>query len=297
MPSFAFVATAQAVLYAGGRPVFADIGEDLTLDSLDLATLLDQHADALFVLPVHTHGQPCDTEAIERVVQSYSSARRHIRTVYNAASALGAQRDNQAVGQFGDAEVFSLSPGMALTAVEGGVISTRSTDLAERIRPMRNYGVGGDNQASGPGLNGKLSELHAIIGLANLEGFEQRLERRQILARSYGARIQERTDFRLVRWAAEARPSFTCFTVLMPDALALRREQTMTRLGELGVETAGAFPPIHEQRAMRSYADRALPRTEGLARRALLLPFFTRMTEDDMDHVVEALQRVRKELS
>ncbi len=298
LPSFTFMATAQAIVYAGGRPIFADIGEDLTLDSLDLATLLDQHSDAALVVPVHMYGLPCDTDAIAQVVQSYSKPQRPIRTVYDAAHAFGSQRAGQPLGSFGDAEVFSLSVTKMLVSVEGGVITSRDGNLIARIRHMRNYGIEANYDAWYPGLNGKMSELHAIVGLANLERLEQRLEQRQIVARNYAARIYERTDYRTVGWPANVRHTFKDFTVLMPDALAPRREQAIARLKELGIETRAYFhPPVHEQRWFRPYADRPLPRTEGLARRVLTLPFFTRMTDDDMDQVVDGLKRVRKELA
>ena len=298
VPSFTFMATVQAIVYAGGRPIFADIGEDLTLDSLDVATLLDQHRDASLILPVHMYGLPCDTEAIERVAAAYSRADRSIRVVYDAAHAFGAARDGRLVGTFGDAEVFSLSVTKTLVSVEGGAITSRDQQLIQRIRRMRNYGIESNYDAWYPGLNGKMSEFHAVIGLANLERLEQRLEQRQILARNYAARLHEQTDFQVISWPANVRHTFKDFSVLVPDALVSRRAAVMARLQELGVETRAYFsPPVHEQRLFHSFADRALPRTESLARQVLTLPFFTRMTDDDMDYVVDCLRQVRKELA
>jgi dTDP-4-amino-4,6-dideoxygalactose transaminase len=298
VPSFTFMATAQAIVYAGGRPVFADIGEDLTLDSLDLATLLDQHADACMVVPVHMYGLPCDTEAIAQVVASYARADRRIGIVYDAAHAFGSEREGRPVGASGDAEVFSLSVTKALVSVEGGAVTSRNESLIERIRRMRNYGIEASYDAWYPGLNGKMSELHAIVGLANLKRLEQRMEQRQILARNYAARISELTSYRVLLAPDNVRHTYKDFTVLVPDELMTRREALMARLGERGIETRAYFhPPVHEQHWFRAYADRPLPRTESLARRVLTLPFYTRMTADDMDHVVDGLRAVHKELA
>jgi dTDP-4-amino-4,6-dideoxygalactose transaminase len=298
VPSFTFMATAQAVVYAGGIPVFAEVGEDLTLDSMDLSSLLDQHRDATLVIPVHMYGLPCDTEAIENVTQTYSAGDRSVRVVYDAAHAFGAARDGRAVGTGGHAEVFSLSVTKVLVSVEGGVVTSRDSALIERIRHMRNYGIEANYDAWYPGLNGKMSEFHAIVGLANLARLDERMELRQHLARAYADRIHRHTEYRVTSWPANVRHTFKDFTVLVPDALAPRREQVSARLKELGIETRAYFyPPVHEQRAFRRYADRALPRTESLARRVLTLPFFTRMSEDDMDYVVDALKRVQRELS
>ena len=298
LPSFTFMATAQAVVYAGGIPVFAEIGEDLTLDTMDLSSLLDQQRDAAMVIPVHMYGLPCDTEAIENVTQSYSGDGREIRVIYDAAHAFGAARDERSVGVGGNAEVFSLSVTKVLVSVEGGVVTSRDAKLIDRIRHMRNYGIEASYDAWYPGLNGKMSEFHAIVGLANLARLNERMELRQHLARAYADRIHQRTEYRVTSWPSNVRHTFKDFTVLVPDALAPKRDQLTARLKELGVETRAYFyPPVHEQRAFRKYADRPLPRTESLARRVLTLPFFTRMGEDDMDYVVDSLKRVQRELA
>ncbi|MGH7470073.1 MAG: DegT/DnrJ/EryC1/StrS family aminotransferase [Longimicrobiales bacterium] len=298
VPSFTFMATAQAIVYAGARPLFADVGEDLTMDSLDLATLLDQNADASMVVPVHMYGLPCDTEAITRVVNAYARPERPIGVVYDAAHAFGSARAGRVVGSSGHAEVFSLSVTKALVAVEGGAVTSRDAGLIERIRHMRNYGIEASYDAWYPGLNGKMSEFHAIVGLANLRRLGQRLEQRQIQARNYAARINERTVYRVLEAPGNVRHTYKDFSVLIPDALVSKRETMITRLQELGIETrAYFFPPVHEQQWFRTYADRPLPRTESLARRVLTLPFYTRMSDDDMDHVVDGLLKVYKELA
>ncbi len=298
LPSFTFMATAQAIVYAGGRPVFADVGEDLTIDSLDLAMLLDQYTDAAMVIPVHMYGLPCDTEAIENVVRAHGRDQRPVRVVYDAAHAFGAARDGRPVGASGDAEVFSLSVTKVLVSVEGGLVTSRDAGLIERIRHMRNYGIESNYDAWYPGLNGKMSEFHAIVGLANLERLDERMERRQQLAARYTDRIHDRTEYRVLPWPGNVRHTFKDFTVLVPDGVAPKRDQVIARLKQLGVETRAYFyPPVHEQRAFRKYADRALPRTESVARRVLTLPFYTRMSDDDIDYVIESLQRVHRQLS
>src|SRR5262245_33447382 len=297
VPSFTFTATAQAIVYAGGRPIFADVGEDLTIDALDLTTLLDQYPDTELILPVHMYGLPCDTEAIERIARERSRPGKPIRVVYDAAHAFGSARAGQRMGGSGDAEVFSLSVNNMLVGVEGGVVTSRNPALIERIRHMRNYGIEANNNAWYPGLNGKMSEFHAIVGLANLKQLELRLARRQDIAGEYAQRIHERTSFRVVGWPQDVRHTFRNFTVLVPDRIAPRRGELIERLKEHGVETRAYFyPPVHEQRLFRKYADRTLPRTESLSRRVLTLPFYTRMTSDDIEYVVDALARAQKEL-
>jgi dTDP-4-amino-4,6-dideoxygalactose transaminase len=298
VPSFTFMATAQAIVYAGGRPVFADVGEDLTIDALDLTTLLDQHPETELILPVHMYGLPCDTEAIERIAAERSRPGRPIRVVYDAAHAFGSARGGQRVGRSGDAEVFSLSVTKVLVSVEGGLVTSRNAALIERIRHMRNYGIKANYDAGYPGLNGKMSEFHAIVGLANMKHLEARMACRQDLAQEYAQRIHERSEYRVLGLPQDVRHTFKDFTVRVPDMIAHRREELIERLKVRGVETRAYFyPPVHEQTLFRKYADRPLPRTETLSRRVLTLPFYTLMTSDEIEYVVDELVRAHKELA
>src|SRR5215831_15259064 len=169
LPSFTFVATAQAVLYAGGIPLFAEVEDDLTLSVCDLERLLDEHPDAGAVIAVHMYGLPARAKEIEAVVARASRQYgRKIGLIFDAAHAFGSSVDGRKVGGFGDAEVFSLSVTKVLVSVEGGLVSTNNADLVRQIRYMRNYGVLSNYNAHFPGMNGKMSEFHAIIGLYNL---------------------------------------------------------------------------------------------------------------------------------
>src|ERR1019366_338343 len=169
LPSFTFMATAQAVLYAGGIPVFAEIDDDLNLSVSDLERLLELHPDTGAVIAVHMYGLPARVHEIEEVVARASErCGRKIGLIFDAAHAFGSAVNGDKIGCFGDAEVFSLSVTKVLVTVEGGLVSTRDPELLRRVRCMRNYGVLSNYDAHFPGLNGKMSEFHAIVGLHNL---------------------------------------------------------------------------------------------------------------------------------
>src|SRR5579862_3977061 len=291
LPSFTFMATAQAVRYAGGIPVFAEIREDLTLDPSDLEVLLEQHQDVAAVIGVHTYGLPCQVKQIQHVVDEASCRRgRRIALVYDAAHAFGSTFDGRHVGTFGDAEVFSLSVTKALVSVEGGVVSSRNPDVIHRVQKMRNYGIEENYNAHYPGLNGKMSEFHALVGLYNLERLDSYMAARQRNARYYSERIRSATCFRLLPWPEGVVHTFKDFTVLTPESLQGRRDEVIALLKEEGVETRAYFyPPVHEQCFFQPFADRPLPRTEAMSRRVPTLPFYTTITESEMDYVVDAL--------
>lgn len=291
VPSFTFMATGQAILYAGGIPLFAECASDLTLSPGDLEELLAKHRDVSAVIAVHTYGLPARTGEIEAIVAEANRKRnRKIALMYDAAHSFGSSVNGRMVGTFGDAEVFSLSVTKMLVSVEGGMVASRDPALLELLRKMRRYGIETNYDAHWPGLNGKMSELHAIIGLHNLRRLPKLLEERRKKAQYYLHRIQESTTFHTIPWPEGVMHTFKDFTVLVPPAQAQCRDQVMESLRDQGVETRAYFsPPLHRQRRFQRYANRPLPRTDDLASRVITLPFYTTITEQEIDAVVSAL--------
>jgi dTDP-4-amino-4,6-dideoxygalactose transaminase len=298
LPSFTFMATGQAILYAGGVPVFTEITDDLTLCPDDLAGLLEKNDDVFGVIPVHMYGLPARTDEIESVVSAAARRRgRHINVIYDAAHAFGSKRNGRKVGTFGDAEVFSLSVTKVLVTVEGGLVASDNAELVHRIRKMRNYGIESDYHTFWPGMNGKMSEFHAIVGLENLKRLDYLMAERQKQAYYYMNRIRAASGFTLCPWPEGVTHTFKDFTVMTPETMEGKRDAIIAFLRERGIETrAYFFPPLHEQKFFRPYADRPLPVTQRLSRRVITLPFFTTITAEDMDYVADALAAAERSL-
>jgi dTDP-4-amino-4,6-dideoxygalactose transaminase len=221
---------------------------------------------------------------------------RKIALLFDAAHAFGSSIDGEKVGGFGDAEVFSLSVTKLLVTAEGGLVSSRDPEVIRRIRGMRNYGIGADYNAEFPGLNGKMSEFHAVLGLHNLRRLDALLRERQDKARRYRNAIESTTRFQPTPWPQAAVHTFKDFTVLVPDSASdAARDAVMRQLADAGIETRAYFyPPVHEQTYFRRYATRPLPNTEALSRRVITLPFFTTITDDEVDYIVGALRQAQR---
>jgi dTDP-4-amino-4,6-dideoxygalactose transaminase len=296
IPSFTFVATAQAVLYAGAEPIFADVGDDATLSPSDVAFLLEEHEDISAILPVHTYGLACRVDEMRDVVGTASDGKDpRISLVYDAAHAFGARVAERPVGTFGDAEVFSLSVTKALVSVEGGMVASCDESLTASVAKMRNYGIAERYEASSAGLNGKMSELHAIVGLYNLRRLDDILEIRAKKADRYVREIERTTPFRTIPTPPEIRHTHKDFVVLLPEEYGERRDAVADYLQREGIETRRYFfPPVHRHHFFQRFTDRDLPTTDSLAARVLALPFYTGISEDEMDMVVATLERAQK---
>ena len=302
VPSFTFVATAQAVLFAGALPVFAEVRDDLTIDPDDLNAMLERHhPNVTAVFPVHMYGLPAQVDTIQQIVNEYSARRSSpIRVIYDGAHSFGsATADGRRCGSFGDAEVFSLSVTKLLVSVEGGLVASKDPELIRRIKKHRNYGIEDNYDAHWQGMNGKMSEFHAIIGLHNLIRIDQLLFARAQKARYYADRIDALCRSKPLMPPAGVRHTFKDFTIIVPaEWTGTKRDLMMAALKELGIETrAYYYPPVHEQKYFKKFADRSLPRTEQMARRVITLPFYTTITTEDMDYSAAMLAEAERAVS
>lgn len=289
LPSFTFAATAHVVDWNGLRPVFADIDpETLTLSASAAAKVTGVRTSA--ILATHIFGTPADVEALAEVAAS-----RGIRLFFDAAHAFGSRHRDVPIGRFGDAEVFSLSATKVLVAGEGGIIATNDSTLAAGCRIGRDYGNPGDYDCQFPGLNARMSEVHAAIALASLEGLDDRIIRRNQLARLYRDQLSRVPGISFPRIPAGDTSTIKDFTILVDaEAYGIEAKLLASALDEEGIETRRYYsPPVHSMKAYRALPmASALPVTDWAASRVVTLPLFPEMEEAQISNVVDAIERI-----
>lgn len=291
VPSFTFSATAHAIAWNGATPAFADVDEaTLTLSSDAAGDLLSGETSA--ILATHTFGTPCDVEGLSDLAR-----RAGLRLVFDAAHALGASRQGKPVGCFGDAEVFSLSPTKPVVAGEGGLITTDDNALAERCRMGRDYGHPGDYDCRFVGLNGRMSEFHAAIGLASLDGLDDRIRMRNRVAAAYVAALDGVPGIAFPTVSASDTSSYRDFTILVEASeYGMSRDGLAAALHKEGIDTRPYYSPaVHTMKAYESSGARArglLPVTDAAAARVLSLPMWTEMGEDLPARVAETIAAI-----
>ena len=167
VPSYTFVATAHALQWQEITPVFCDMDPAThNIDPTKIERLITPKTTG--ILGVHVWGRGCDTEAIEEI-----AARRNLKVMYDASHGFACSRGGRMLGTFGECEVFSFHATKFLNCFEGGAVVTNNDDLAEKMRLMRNFGFQGFDNVIYLGVNGKMSEVHAAMGLTNLEAVEE----------------------------------------------------------------------------------------------------------------------------
>ena len=287
MPSYTFVATLNAVLWCGRKPLFVDVESDSWhMDPAALAHAAEQHGDRIAaVLACSTFGVPPSPEAVAGWQQTSDSL--GVALLVDSAAGFGAiDAAGTPLGRNGAAEVFSFHATKPLAIGEGGAIATRSTVLAQRFARLANFGLESPGRVSDPrGLNAKMSELHGAVGLAALEQFDSQLQAR----RARAAEIQ--TRLRPSGYGFQRAPP-TCAWQFVP-ALApspSARDRALTLAAEREIELRTYHHPLHRTPAFVGRGERmSLPVTEELASRALSLPMAADLTDDEVDAIVDSL--------
>lgn len=292
VPSFTFMATVHPLVWLNVTPVFVDIDPyTWNIDPARVEEAITPRTTG--IVAVHNFGNPADVEALEEIAR-----RHHLRLVFDAAHGFGTLYQGQPIGRYGNAEVFSLSPTKLLVAGEGGVVATNDDALAEHIRVGREYGNDGRYGSDFPGLNARMPEFNAILGLKSLEILEENAERRNQLVRRFRERLECLPGITFQTIRPGNRCSYKDLSILIEESkFGLTRDQLARALEAENIDTRKYhYPPVHTHGAYRHLRQRyegRLPVTEWVALRTLSLPIYSHMSEAVTDTICHAIERIR----
>ena len=293
VPSFAFIAVANALRYERATPVFVDIDpKTLNLDPGKIEEAITPRTRAILI--VHTFGCPAALAEILEI------ARRHqLFVIEDTCEAIGAEYDGRKVGSFGDAGVFGFYPNKQITTGEGGMIVTNNPKIAGLACTLRNQGRSESGewlQHEELGYNYRISELNCALGVEQLKRIESILGRRGAIAREYHLRLQNDPHLELPPIELPRRRlSWFVYVVRLRNSFtAFHRDQLFREMAARGMGCGRYFAPIHLQPVYQSLPNQRmnLPVTESQAARTLALPFFNRITEAQIAEVCSTLLEV-----
>jgi perosamine synthetase len=289
VPSFTFIAAANAIRYEGATPVFVDVEcETLNLDPSLIERTISSKTRAILV--VHTFGCPADMDAILDIAD-----RHNLYVIEDACEAIGAEYRGKKVGSCGDAGVFAFYPNKQITTGEGGMIVTQDEKLGREMRAMRNHGRYPTDswlQHSILGFNYRLSEMNCALGCAQMMRIGEILAKREAAANAYREALRDFAEL-LVPTVGTAlgKTSWFVFVVRL-EAQAGERDRVIHALNEQGIQCGRYFAPIHEQAAYWGWPIvHSLPVTEAESRRTIALPFFSNITEEQILYVANSMRR------
>ena len=295
VPSLSFIATANAVRYVGAVPVFADVDE--ATQNLTPATVepcLTPRTRA--VILVDQAGVPADLDAMQELCEP-----RGVTVVEDAACAVGSLYRGRPVGAGAGLAAFSFHPRKLLTTGEGGMLVTPDSEVAARLRRLREHGM--DMSAAARhasrqpviehylevGFNFRMTDLQAAVGLVQLGKLDRLIARRRLLAQRYQQLLTSIPGLRTITDPAYGTTNYQSFWVLLPDDFPVSRDELLQQLAQADVSARRGIMAAHLEPAYEGFTRDPLPVTERLTARTLILPLFHELTEAEQDIVVSVL--------
>ena len=287
VPSFTFMATVSALVWAGLRPAFADVDRGTTtLDPASAEEAITPRTSA--IVATHNFGNPADCEALQAIAD-----RHNLKLVFDAAHGFGSLYQGEPVGPQGNAQVYSLSPTKLLIAGEGGIVATNDDELANKVRTGREYGNSGNYDSAFAGFNARMSELNAVMGIHSLRNLEAAARRRNEVASLYHQELGRLPGIGFQEVRQGDRNSYKDFSITVdPEGFGMTRDDLAAALAAENVDTRKYYdPPVHRQTAYRQYdSGRPLPNTEWLAGHSLSLPIWSDMDDQTAFRICRAVQ-------
>lgn len=288
--SFTFIATVEAISYVGATPVFADIDpQTFNFDVKELEKKITPKTKA--IMPVHLYGQPVDMDPILEIAKKYN-----LYVVEDCAQAIGAEYKGKKVGSFGDIGCFSFFPTKNLgTFGDGGMVTTNSDYLSERLASLRNHGSKVRYYHDEVGLNSRLDEIHAAILNVKFPHIDKWNAKRREVAYYYNELFKDVPEIQTPVELANTTCVYHQYTVKTPA-----RDQLVESLKQKGVMAMIYYPmPIHLQAAFKNagFKQGSLPVTEDLTTQVMSLPMFPEITREQQQQVADAVKSSLAELS
>ncbi len=302
LPSFTFIATAHAVMWQGLKPVFCDVEKNSHLIDVDACEKLITDKTTA-ILGVHLWGRACENKALQSLANKHG-----LKLIYDAAHAFGSKYDGTMVGNFGDAEAFSFHSTKVFHSFEGGAVTTNSDDVALKIRHLRNFGFVDYDCVDGLGINAKMSEICAAMGLVNLIEFDDFLSQNQRVYEQYSLHIEQIKGLKLLPLGNYGDNNFQYIVIeIDQEQIGLSRDELVKILhAEKVMARRYFYPGCHRMQPYVTLPDCVpyeLINTESLCDNVMILPGGSSMSLNSVSQIGQLLsfiidhaQSIRKAL-
>jgi dTDP-4-amino-4,6-dideoxygalactose transaminase len=291
VPSFTFVATAHALQWQEITPVFCDIDRQThCLDPERVEQLITPRTTG--IIGVNLWGRPCEIDSLTEI-----AARKGLKLLFDSAHAFACSYKGRTIGCFGDAEVFSFHATKFLNSMEGGAVVTNDPDLAQKLRLMRNFGFTSDDQTHSIGVNGKLNEVSAAMGLTNLESMAEFIAINRRHYKQYQDELAGLAGISLLHYDERERSNYQYVVLEIDEQITgVSRDKLMQILHAENVLARRYFYPgchrMEPYRTLYANAPLSLPQTESVAAQVLTLPTGEAVTPEMIRGVCEIIRLV-----
>ena len=287
---YSFVATSHSLLWNGIKPVFVDIEPDtLNIDSQKIEAAITPQTTA--ILAVHCYGHPCNVDAIQKIADTYN-----LKVIYDAAHAFGVKCHCGSVLNHGDLSVLSFHATKVFNTFEGGAIICPDAETKAEIDHLKNFGFSGETSVVASGINGKMSEFNAALGLLQLKYVEQAILQRKLVDETYRQALDAVDGIHCLARSAAQHANYAYFPILVDDNYPLSRDGLYDQLKLKGVHPRRYFYPLISEfpmyQGLSSAHSGLLPVASRAAEQILCLPIYPDLSLDKVEEISGIIGRL-----
>lgn len=292
---YSFVSTTHALTMNGITPVFCDIkSDDFTIDEDKIESLITDKTSA--ILAVHVYGIPCNLKRLSEIAEKYN-----LKLIYDAAHTFGIEVNEQSIACFGDVSMFSFHATKVFNSIEGGALTFKDLNLSKKFRNLRNFGIEGAESITEIGLNAKMNEFSAAMGICNLRHLDDNILKRKKITEIYVEGLSECTGIKLIDYNNLAKRNihynYSYFPVVINEELTgFTRDELFAELEKNNIYSRKYFYPLISNcecyaKIIKQYD---LPNAEYIADRVLTLPLYSDLEEDAVHKIIMVIKSLYK---
>ena len=283
---FTFASTTHAIVQNGLTPVFCDIREDnYTINADKIEELITDKTSA--IVAVHVYGNPCDVDKIEEIANKHN-----LKVIYDAAHAFGVKYNGKEIANYGDISMFSFHATKVFNTIEGGCLAYSDDKLYKKFDQLKNFGIVDSEHVITPGMNCKMNEFQAAMGLCNLRHVDDEIQKRKKVVERYIENLNNIKGIKLVSYDEKTINNYSYFPVVFTDDYKLTRDNICQILAENGIFVRKYFYPLTSD--FDCYKEKYksdTPIAKEIASRVLTLPLYADLALDDVDRICNIIKK------
>lgn len=281
---FTFVSTTHAITQNGLTPVFCDIEpENYTMDVTKIESLITDKTCA--IVPVHVYGNVCNVEEIEKIAEKYN-----LKVIYDAAHAFGVKYKDIGIGNFGNMSMFSFHATKVFNTIEGGAIAYKEDKFSERLNSLKNFGITGPETTEEVGMNAKMNEFQAAMGLCNLRHIDEEISKRKKVVEEYRKRLSNVKGIKLSKIQENVQSNYAYFPVVFEEEFGKTRDEVMEELAKHNIFTRKYFYPLTTDfECYPQYYGNNTPIAKYISDRVLTLPLFADLSIEKVNEICDII--------
>jgi dTDP-4-amino-4,6-dideoxygalactose transaminase len=284
---FTFASTTHAIVRNGLKPVFCDIHPDTyVIDEEKIEALITEHTSA--IIPVHLYGNICNVEKIQKIADKHN-----LKVIYDAAHSFGTSYKGIAVGNFGDASMFSFHATKVFNTIEGGAVTYSNKELGDKLYTLKNFGIKSQFIVDGIGANSKMNEFQAAMGICNLRHIETELLKRKKVVERYLSHLTDVDGLKLMKFNEGVQTNYSYFPVVFDEVrFGIDREHIYNNLEKEEIYARRYFYPLtsdfHCYKGQ--YDSKQTPIAKYISERVLTLPLYSDLGLEDVDKICHIIK-------